>query len=89
MSTMHSLVLICTHLCSYLSYMQYLLIYIIKYILPIRIILLLNPKMHTRASDSTKHITLRIPDYVMAALDSDAARLGVSVNSVTNIGVGA
>ena len=44
----------------------------------------LKPKPHVRGGDDTKHMTLRVPDYVMAALESDAARLGISVNSISN-----
>lgn len=44
----------------------------------------MKPKTHTRAGSSTKHATLRIPDYVMAALESDSAHLGISVNSMSN-----
>lgn len=33
---------------------------------------------------NTRHITLRIPDHVMTALESDSARLGISINSMSN-----
>ena len=44
----------------------------------------MKPKSHARVGDDTKHVTLRIPDYVVAALESDSARLGISVNSISN-----
>lgn len=44
----------------------------------------MQSKSHTGAGDGTRHITLRIPDHVAAALESDSARLGISVNSMTN-----
>ena len=44
----------------------------------------MNPKTHTKENGVTKHITLRIPDYVVTALESDSARLGISVNSLSN-----
>ena len=44
----------------------------------------MKPKPHARKEGDTKHLTLRIPDHVMAALESDAARLGISVNSISN-----
>lgn len=44
----------------------------------------MKPKSHTRKEGDTKHLTLRIPDHVMAALESDSARLGISINSVSN-----
>ncbi len=43
----------------------------------------MQTKSHT-GGDGTRHITLRIPDQVAAALESDSARLGISVNSMTN-----
>lgn len=48
------------------------------------IVLRLQQKSHARTSEPTKHITLRIPTDVVAVLESDSARLGISVNSVTN-----
>ena len=48
-------------------------------------ILLLKQKPHTKKDNDTKHITLRISDYVVEALESDAARLGTSINSVSNV----
>lgn len=44
----------------------------------------MKPKTHARVESSTKHVTLRIPEYVTAALESDSARLGISVNSMSN-----
>ena len=44
----------------------------------------LQSKPHARTKDSTKHISLRVPDHVVLALESDSARLGIPVNSVTN-----
>ncbi|MBI1658997.1 MAG: hypothetical protein IS632_09555 [Thaumarchaeota archaeon] len=44
----------------------------------------MQSKSHTGAGDGTRHITLRIPDYVAAELESDSARIGISVNSMTN-----
>ncbi len=42
----------------------------------------MQPKSHTRAGDGTRHVTLRIPDYVAAELESDSDHLGTSVNSM-------
>ena len=44
----------------------------------------MQPKPHSRTGESTRHITLRIPANVLVVLESDSARLGISVNSVTN-----
>ena len=44
----------------------------------------MNPKPHLKKDNITKHITLRLPDYVMTALESDSTRLGISVNSLSN-----
>ena len=44
----------------------------------------MQQKPHSRTKEHTKHITLRIPADVLAVLESDSARLGISVNSVTN-----
>lgn len=44
----------------------------------------LKPKPHSSVNGSTKHLSLRIPDHVMSALESDSARLGISVNSMSN-----
>ena len=44
----------------------------------------LKPKSHARAKDATKHMTLRVSAQVAAALESDSARLGISVSSLSN-----
>ena len=44
----------------------------------------MQSKPHVRTGDSTKHISLRVPDHVVSALESDSARLGISLNSMAN-----
>lgn len=44
----------------------------------------LKPKSHARAEGVTKHMSLRVPAHVAAALESDSARLGISVSSLSN-----
>ena len=42
----------------------------------------MQSKSQTGTGDGTRHITLRIPDYVVAALESDSDSLSISVNSM-------
>ena len=44
----------------------------------------MDTKPHTKEDNATKHITPRIPNYVVTALESDSVRLGISVNSLSN-----